>query len=303
MRASLLILVLAFKRIFASSIEVEVGLTGNLMTKDSCGDAEPERCAEIDRSDCILQFADLSTSCRKTCMLCDNQVAASRSDAVQIRSLYSPRAHQLVLKSDEDMRNKTLQVIANSDKYMHAFFTDDEVKESQSLYCVNKHSECSYWAASGECSKNPRYMELSCAPACGTCRDHEWEEPHDARCALPINVDKRNAFKPGDLNKMFTKIVTKDYPDRVEIHSGPRELTGREDVNDGPWLVTIDDFLSDEECDHLIELGDSNGFARSTQFVKYDENGKQSPRTNPLYFYVPDDAYLITVLRNRQGGE
>merc|ERR1719174_1389688 len=40
---------------------------------------------------------------------------------------------------------------------------------------------------------------------------------------------------------------------------------GVEKKFDGPWLVAIDDFLSQKECERLIEMGYKNGFIRSTE--------------------------------------
>merc|ERR1712107_467110 len=34
----------------------------------------------------------------------------------------------------------------------------------------------------------------------------------------------------------------------------------RDVIQDGPWVVTLDDFLSEEECDLLIKLGGEEGY-------------------------------------------
>ena len=35
--------------------------------------------------------------------------------------------------------------------------------------CEDKNQQCSSWAESGECSKNPAYMLPNCAKSCGEC--------------------------------------------------------------------------------------------------------------------------------------
>ena len=36
------------------------------------------------------------------------------------------------------------------------------------------------------------------------------------------------------------------------------------DLREAPWVVTFDNFLTDEECEHLIQQGYKNGYKRST---------------------------------------
>ena len=60
-------------------------------------------------------------------------------------------------------------ILQKSDEYMHELFLDDDVEDEVVLFCVNKHEECSYWAATGECDQNPMYMHKYCGPACQTC--------------------------------------------------------------------------------------------------------------------------------------
>jgi len=47
---------------------------------------------------------------------------------------------------------------------------DDEVQLlGNASLCADKHSDCSGWAAAGECTANARYMEAECARSCGKC--------------------------------------------------------------------------------------------------------------------------------------
>ncbi|GFR42774.1 hypothetical protein Agub_g3735 [Astrephomene gubernaculifera] len=50
----------------------------------------------------------------------------------------------------------------------------DEEREGEPGACEDFHSQCSTWASSGECSKNPTYMNANCGRACRRC------EPCDA---------------------------------------------------------------------------------------------------------------------------
>ena len=84
---------------------------------------------------------------------------------------------------------------------------------------------------------------------------------------MPENIPEIDAWKPGDLDKMFERIVaTIPY---VNIHSRPSPV----ESEDGPWVITIDQFLSDEECERLIELGYAQGYERSADVGKMNFDG------------------------------
>lgn len=59
------------------------------------------------------------------------------------------------------------------------------------------------------------------------------------------------------MNKFFER-VTSD-PEfakyNITVHSRPRLSVDDNTVKDGPWLITLDNFISDAEADRLIELG------------------------------------------------
>jgi prolyl 4-hydroxylase len=71
---------------------------------------------------------------------------------------------------------------------------------------------------------------------------------------------------PGSLNRFFANIV--QTAPNVTVHSGPADIVQRLNnlgtIPDGPWILTIDDFLSPAECEHLIQQGEALGFKRAT---------------------------------------
>lgn len=75
--------------------------------------------------------------------------------------------------------------------------------------------------------------------------------------------------KPGDLNAIFERITTD--PRWTEEH-GPLEILSSP-ATDGPWLITIDNFVSDAECDRFIEIGNGLGYDRSRDFGELDVDG------------------------------
>lgn len=129
--------------------------------------------------------------------------------------------------------------------------------------CLLRHAHCAYWATTGECDNNPAYMTVQCAPVCSSCDQLLF----DTRCPLqelPPDIWPR----AGDLHKMFARIVTDPYyvqelGYQTQIILQPRR-PGQDDVkDDAPWVVLVDDFLTDDECDTLIRLGQERGYERS----------------------------------------
>jgi len=105
------------------------------------------------------------------------------------------------------------------------------------------------------------------------------------RC--PQNPDAIPALRPGDLNKMFERIIkvapgnrTLTEEERQELeksemteysiiaHSRPSvgpatKVDLSSDKNLPPWVITLENFITDEECDALIQHGYNAGYKRS----------------------------------------
>lgn len=118
-------------------------------------------------------------------------------------------------------------------------------------------------------------MERECAPACKFCREHDLL----LRCPIPDPKTQADAaLYPGDLNKLFARIVrnapgnkTLTKEDKAElvdsqtpeytvvVHSHPSGSPAPM-VNLGldgtlpPWVVSLDNFLTSKECDRLIKV-------------------------------------------------
>jgi prolyl 4-hydroxylase len=103
----------------------------------------------------------------------------------------------------------------------------------------------------GECEKNPTYMQLTCAPSCQTCDKLSF----DVRC--PYDKKAPKIWKPGDLNKLFERLTTDPAYQQYTPTTLSSPKTG------GPWVITMDNVTSEEECERLIQLGNQVGYERS----------------------------------------
>jgi len=153
---------------------------------------------------------------------------------------------------------KTLENLEKSKNYMKEVVVGPEF-DGVRKNCMIRNEFCSFWAAIGECDANPSYMKLQCAPSCQTCEQLSF----DKRC--PFDKDAPTALNPGDLNKMFERIVADHRnKDRLKILSQPPS---------GPWVVTLDEFLTSDECQKLIDLGGQRGYERSKDVGKEKFDG------------------------------
>lgn len=91
---------------------------------------------------------------------------------------------------------------------------------------------------------------------------------YDSRCP-PLPEGTLPALEAGDLDAMFTRIVStapgnqtetsvnpEMPPYTVHVHSSP-------DDNGRPWVITFENFLTEEETDALIQHGYTEGYKRS----------------------------------------
>ena len=194
----------------------------------------------------------------------DISIGGHPAPSVYIPTNYTPRgsiraSHKVnsnVVKShwgedqtvgDETIASQVRKLIDETDAYMrHEVFKRKEYRKIRK-HCLNQHGSCSQWALQGECRSNPLFMQLQCAPACQTC------EMLDVQRRCPIDETQKNAWEPGDLNRMFERITTDPYYAEnfgpIEILSRPnenrKERTRRAGHNiraheDGPWLVSMD---------------------------------------------------------------
>jgi prolyl 4-hydroxylase len=147
--------------------------------------------------------------------------------------------------------------------------------------CKLNHKNCAFWAVLGECEANPGYMKKNCAPVCQACDGLSIE----ARC--PVDLEKMpNAWGPGDLNEFFTNVTTLESYKQFEpkVLSRPSYLPGdtREtaDYQVGPWVVVLENVVSQEEAEHMIELGAIEGYERSSDVGKLKFDGTYESNVN-----------------------
>lgn len=179
--------------------------------------------------------------------------------------------------------------MAEALEYLNTVVHADPKYEPTRELCKIKHPNCAYWASLGECDNNPRYMRTSCSPVCKTC------DMHDTNLRCPWDPKTEPALSPGDLDKMFEKITTDPA---FSVYS-PQILSQPKD--DGPWIILLDDFVSEEECNHLITLGEDKGYFRSEGGDGIGEGGnyksKVSEHRTSYQTWCIDDCHTDPVTK------
>jgi prolyl 4-hydroxylase len=98
----------------------------------------------------------------------------------------------------------------------------------------------------------------------------------ETRC--PLNKSDIDAWYSGDLHKMFERITTQPEFAQYEpkVFSRPDLLPGDTQATApyliGPWVVTLENVVTEEEAVRLIELGAVEGYERSADVgeLKFD---------------------------------
>lgn len=131
------------------------------------------------------------------------------------------------------------------------------------------------------------FMMADCAPACQRCDTFELIET-----CTPDAED--NIIEDGDLNRMFRRIVAegflKDY--EAVVHSAPDHKPVYSSSINGPWVVSLDNFLSDVECDRLIELGDKSNYDAS------EHEAEELDDRTPINTWCKSKCYEDPVMEN-----
>jgi len=227
-------------------------------------------------------------SCRSSCNVCDRITTIAGSEMF---------GEKQEVERDDPHRGEVLQIIAETKEYM-AKITSDPKYETVREECLNRHSQCALWVTHGECKANPSYMTLNCAPSCKSC------EKIDIRTRCPKNDTLVDAFGPGDLNRMFERIAQDESLD-VTVLSRPSEKTEEESDDHHPWVITIDDFVSQTECDRLKILGAEEGYKRSTDVGKKKFDGtfesKESSGRTSYNAWCSNECYNDAVTVNVMG--
>jgi prolyl 4-hydroxylase len=225
--------------------------------------------------------------CKKACKSCHVNVTSGTTTT----DTSTPNNEQ-----QKTMAFGVIQVMAGNEVTMRvmesiAYMESETVMqldESIRVQCQNRHEFCAFWAVHGECEHNVEYMYRECSPSCMVC--HHLLPDVTPHCPKIDDTLIKPALYPGDLHQMFHRMIEEAPGNRtddewieinrnlgtwtnytVHIHSQPD--TEVQDASSPPWVITLDNFLTEEECTTMIQLGYKYEYERSIEKVEgtYDD--------------------------------
>jgi prolyl 4-hydroxylase len=126
-----------------------------------------------------------------------------------------------------------------------------------------------------------------------------------------MDPNATDALYPGDLNRLFEKIVTDPALQHYEpvVHSRPTLAPGDTKENAtyqlGMWLVTFENVLSEEEAQRMIELGGIEGYKRSSDVGGELPDGRYedvvSERRTSTNAWCTNDCYRDPIVQRLMG--
>jgi prolyl 4-hydroxylase len=108
-------------------------------------------------------------------------------------------------------------------------------------------------------------MKLSCGPACFSCDMLSIEK----RCPMDREIIGPDVWSPGDLDKVFRKLSSEPYKSKYDV----KVLSSPDNIDRGPWVLTMENFVGEDEANRLIELGSVEGYERSTDVGEMQPDG------------------------------
>jgi len=219
-----------------------------------CADHHAKCQQWADKNECALLSERTLKLCPAACNICDNDNKTNT-----VNNCYGEA--QLIPSNVNNEARFRLRLEKIEDYMLQHTFVDPKYFSIRGE-CKNRDKDCTYWAVTGECETNSKYMTLMCSPACFTC------DMLDFTVRCPFDPNEPGVWGPGDLNRMFERITTHESYDKYNatVLSSPKSVVSSPTGglnSTRPWVITLENFLSAEECERIIELGHERGYERS----------------------------------------
>lgn len=221
--------------------------------------------AGLKPSECEVNADFMLQECRLSCRVCERH---KRYSDIDPKLDGSDLGESQELGGDETITTEAiLERIAESQEYMKRQVELAEIDPELLRSCRNKHDGCTFWSLSdNECEKNPAFMKVECGPACFSCDMLSIEK----RCPMDRETIGPDVWGPGDLEKMFRRLSSEEpYISKYNV----TVLSSPDNEDAGPWVLTLDNFVTDDEAERLISLGAVEGYERSTDIGAMKPDG------------------------------
>eukprot|EP00040_Diaphanoeca_grandis_P035441 m.222997 g.222997 ORF g.222997 m.222997 type:complete len:362 (-) comp33388_c3_seq1:117-1202(-) len=151
---------------------------------------------------------------------------------------------------------------------------DPKLTPKKRKTCVDGDENCKFWADSGECENNPSYMLQHCKLACGNCAGERAAEMKIVAKAAGAGGDIKNRCAREDADNIpilprggVTQVFT-----RIETDPDINKMFDVTIVSRDPWIATLDNFVSQEESQEMLDSLKED-FERSSSTGKKTDEG------------------------------
>lgn len=204
-----------------------------------------------------------------------------------------------------------MYISKRSEEYIEELENELEDYRRVRAYVRNADPFCLLLAANDYCTQPgfSVWFTTHCCIACRTCHLlHYYSD-----CPMAGEERGKPAIKSGDLHATFHRITTdqeimQKYQPVIHSHGMPNGVYWPEndDISDlkySPWVVTLENVLSDNECDRLIKLGKQAGYERSegisdelNEHGEYDSSTVDYRTSKNTWWYYENDPVTIALI-------
>lgn len=226
-----------------------------------CEDTHPSCWEWAEMGECQKNPYFMRSGCRASCLLCVNATKWREEgvdeDTIKFREMIAnlETEQQHWMTADEEEAEKIQALLADMEIYLRTSkdtldWESDVIKK----HCRNKSDQCILdQYQSNMCEVTLTFAMNNCALACRYC--HELPEFLASRGKREWNAQP--VITSGDLYEKMQSMKEKEGArlDEREASQGRKDL--RQDM---PWVLIVDNFLTDKECDHLIKMSHKIGY-------------------------------------------
>ena len=147
-------------------------------------------------------------------------------------------------RSERDQGAVPDRVRASKQQHQQSRLTVQSVMaRAQKAKCKDRANSatCAQYVVHAGCDSAPGWMAVMCAASCDRCHLLDPKVRCDPK---RLNISAEPAFKAGGMNRMFEALQDKFPQYNVRYLKRPP---------DGPWVVSFDNFLSDQEIQTIVE--------------------------------------------------
>ena len=237
---------------------------------DPCNDQSKECSFWAEIGECDVNPNYMLSSCAKSCKQCPSYVnGLCEYDDMSID--YGMTQIQFGTKTERrKIGSKIKELKQYADKFSKQSDTTVEMRES----CRNELSKCTFYATNGLCESRVVFMMNNCVLACMMCdRKQQFDEcvgvRHPHSIPFFISHDEFEAMTASGNEEERVDHTVDSYFKSLRRSMNPNDgqtgfdyiIQAESDEEDGEdWIVKFDNFLSTEESNDLIKLGNDIGF-------------------------------------------